>query len=94
MKQTRLMMNMPITVEIIDTGARRRHFDKVFAFFREVEDRFSPFTETSETTLVDRGLVRSGDCSPQMRVILQLAEETARRRAAISTSVAPVASIL
>ena len=76
MKQTRLLMNMPITVEIVDPGARRRHFDKVFGFFSEVEERFSPFTETSETTLVDRGLVGSRDCSPQMRVIIQLAEET------------------
>lgn len=78
MKQTRLMMNMPITVEIVDTGAQRRHFDKVFDLFKEVEDRFSPFSETSETTLVDRGLLRLRDCSPQMRVVLQLAEETRR----------------
>lgn len=76
MKQTRLMMNMPITVEIVDPGARRRHFDKVFGLFTEVEERFSPFLETSETTLLDRGLVRRRDFSPQMRVILQLAEET------------------
>ena len=78
MKQTRLMMNMPITVEIVDPGARRRHLDKVFDLFKEVEDRFSPFSETSETTLVDRGLIRPRDCSPQMRVVLQLAEETRR----------------
>ena len=65
MKQTRLLMNMPITVEIVDPGVRRRHFDKVFRFFSEVEDRFSPFTETSETTLVDRGLVRSRESAPR-----------------------------
>jgi FAD:protein FMN transferase len=78
MKQTRLIMNMPITVEIVDPRARRRHFDRVFDLFKEIEGRFSPFSETSETTLIDRGLLRPRDCSPQMRVILQLAEETRR----------------
>lgn len=78
MKQTRLMMNMPITVEIVDARARARHFDAVFALFERIDKQFSPFKETSETTLVDRGLLRLHECSPEMRTILQLAEETRR----------------
>jgi thiamine biosynthesis lipoprotein len=69
-------MGMPITVEVVDRGVRPRHFESVFCLFRQIEERFSPFKETSETTLWDRGLVEHSQISPQMRVVMQLAEET------------------
>jgi len=69
-------MGMPITVEVVDQGVRSRHFDSVFCLFRQVDERFSPFKETSETTLWDRGLLKSSQISPQMRAVMQLAEET------------------
>jgi FAD:protein FMN transferase len=76
MKETRLLMNMPITVEIADPCARRRHLDLVFDLFRATEDRFSPFKESSETTRYDRGFLRANELSFEMKLILRLAEET------------------
>jgi thiamine biosynthesis lipoprotein len=69
-------MGMPITIEVVDRGVRPRHFESVFRLFREIDERFSPFQETSETSLWDRGLLKSSQISPQMRVVMQLAEET------------------
>ena len=69
-------MGMPITVEVADRGVRRRHVEQVFHLFRQVEERFSPYIETSETTLWDRGLLRGSQVSAQMRVVMQLAQET------------------
>jgi thiamine biosynthesis lipoprotein len=69
-------MGMPITVEVLDRGARPRHLGSVFRSFRQIDERFSPFKETSETTLWDRGLLKSSQASLQMKVVLQLAEET------------------
>ena len=71
-------MGMPITVEVVDRGVRLRHVESVFRLFRQIEERFSPFKETSETTLWDRGLLKSLQISPQMRAVLQLAQETKR----------------
>jgi FAD:protein FMN transferase len=69
-------MGMPITVEVVDRGVRPRHFEPVFSWFRQIDERFSPFRETSETTLWDRGVLKSSQLSPQMRAVMQLAEET------------------
>jgi thiamine biosynthesis lipoprotein len=69
-------MGMPITVEVVDRGVRPRHFESVFRLFRQIDERFSPFKETSETTLWDRGLLKSSQLSPPMRAVMQLAEET------------------
>ena len=69
-------MGMPITIEVVDRGVRPRHFESVFRLFHQIDERFSPFKETSETTLLDRGLLKSSQISPQMRAVMQLAEET------------------
>ncbi len=69
-------MGMPITVEVVDREVCPGHFEAVFRLFRQAEERFSPFKETSETSLWDRGLIKSSQMSPQMRAVMQLAEET------------------
>jgi thiamine biosynthesis lipoprotein len=71
-------MGMPITVEVVNRAVRPRHLESVFRLFRQVDERFSPFKETSETTLWDRGLLSSSHISPQMKVVMQLAEATTR----------------
>ena len=38
MKQTRLLMGMPITVEVVDATVRQEDLDEVFAYFVSVDD--------------------------------------------------------
>ena len=81
-------MGMPITVMIParermdgpEPGARFRTLDEaadgVFAQFRAVDARFSPYVPDSETSRIDRGELDVEDASPEMQEVLRLSEET------------------
>ena len=94
MTRTEIIMGMPITVAIPDREALDRDAlvregallptldaaaEAVFQTFREVDERFSPYKETSETSRIDRGELNPRDASREMREVLQRAEETRRR---------------
>ena len=53
MKQTRLLMNMPITIEIVDMLKDELIFDEIYEYFRMVEDRFSVFRKDSEISRIN-----------------------------------------
>ncbi len=74
MKQTKIIMGMPITVEITDSKYTTLLAD-TFAFFREVDNRYSTYKDDSEITQVNNGMPRS-DWSDEMKTIMQLCEET------------------
>lgn len=76
MKQIRLMMGMPITVEIVDAAATAAAFDDVYDFFAYVDKTFSPFKEDSEVCRISRGELRLEDACDDMQVIMELAELT------------------
>lgn len=76
MKQTRLLMGMPITVEILDSSVTRNALDLVFAFFRSIDDRFSTYKTTSEMSHINRGELSLAQASEQMQTILALSEQT------------------
>jgi len=42
-KETRLMMGMPITVEIIDASATPEALTAVFGYFQYIDDKFSTY---------------------------------------------------
>lgn len=89
MTRTELIMGMPITVAIPDREALDREgallptpeaaAEAVFQSFREVDERFSPYKEASETSRIDRGELDPDQASLQMREVLALAEDTRRR---------------
>src|ERR1051326_1209910 len=76
MKQLRLLMGMPITVEIIDPGATAGHLESVFAVFRAVDERFSTYKEQSEISKINRGELAEAAYSREMQLILALSEQT------------------
>lgn len=76
MKQTRWLMGMPITVEIVDAPATAGAFDDVYAYFTYIDQTFSPFKETSEVSRVNRGELALSDACDDMQVVLALAEQT------------------
>jgi FAD:protein FMN transferase len=76
MKATRLVMGMPVTVEIAGEAAESRHLDAVFAYFGWVEEKFSPFKPASETSLINAGIIQPSEYSEEMREVLRLAEKT------------------
>lgn len=74
MKQTNLIMGMPITVEIVDSSDTNL-LASTFQFFEAVDDRYSTYKADSEITRINNGLPRP-EWSVEMRHVLQLCDET------------------
>jgi FAD:protein FMN transferase len=76
MKQTRLLMGMPITVEIVDQTVTEDDLEQVFAYFETIDDTFSTYKESSEIALINRGELTAEQYSADMQTILALSEQT------------------
>jgi thiamine biosynthesis lipoprotein len=74
MKKTKIIMGMPITVEVI-TGATLANIESIFKYFRSVDEQFSTYKPTSEISKVNDGLPKS-KWSSQMKLVFELCQET------------------
>jgi thiamine biosynthesis lipoprotein len=77
MKQTQLIMGMPITVEIVDSDDTKPLAD-TFEFFRQVDNRYSTYKANSEITRINNGLPKD-KWSAEMRRVLHLCDLTKRQ---------------
>jgi len=75
MRETRLIMGMPITIEVIgdESGDAR---EAAFHYFEDVDARFSPYRSDSEVSAFARGEIALADSSPQLKEVLGLCELT------------------
>jgi thiamine biosynthesis lipoprotein len=78
MKETRLLMGMPVTVEVIDPSATEDTLNHIYGYFEYVDEKFSTYKETSEISAINQGRLRIHDASDDMRQVFQLAEQTRR----------------
>jgi thiamine biosynthesis lipoprotein len=76
MKQTCLLMGMPITIEVVEPTVTQDDLDKVFAYFVSVDDTFSTYKATSEISKINRGDLLAAQYSENMKSILALSEQT------------------
>src|SRR5438270_6943979 len=76
MKQLQLLMGIPITVEIVDPHVTEADIEKVFAYFRAVDETFSTYKEHSEISKVNRGELCEEEYSDEMKTILALSKQT------------------
>lgn len=74
MKQTKIIMGMPITVELVGQQEESA-FAQVFKYFRDIDARFSPYKPNSELAKLNRGLAQS-KWSDQMQEVMKLSEQT------------------
>ncbi len=68
------IMGTAISVEIAmvaDPAQARLAVDAAFAWFVEVDERFSTYKEHSEVNRLGRGELSTADCSPDLRLVLQ-----------------------
>jgi thiamine biosynthesis lipoprotein len=74
-----MVMGMPITVDVRD-DCPDAVLDELFDWFREVDERFSTYKETSEISRLNRDELAVRDCHPDVRWVLarcdELREET------------------
>jgi thiamine biosynthesis lipoprotein len=76
MKQWRVVMGMPVTIEIAGGDVDPALFERLYSYFEHVEEVFSPFRPTSETSRINSGVLRVEDSSEEMRTVVRLAEKT------------------
>ena len=68
------VMGMPIVVDVRDDHAAP-FVGEVFAWFREVDARFSTYKDDSEISRLNRGELSLDDAHPDVRFILERCEE-------------------
>ena len=76
MKQTRLLMGMPITLEVEDTRVTQNDLEKVFTYFEYVDETFSTYKATSEISKINAGELSIAHASADVQTILALSEQT------------------
>lgn len=75
MRETRLLMGMPVTIDIVGAVDSRLH-RRAFDYFGRVDRRFSTYKSNSEISAINRGLIGVGRYSEEMCEVLALAETT------------------
>ncbi|MEV6168880.1 FAD:protein FMN transferase [Streptomyces sp. NPDC051954] len=68
------VMGFPVSLRIDDAEVPAALADEVFAWLREVDERFSPFKPGSEVSRLDRGDISLGEVSADLAEVLDLCE--------------------
>ena len=76
MKETRMVMGMPATIEVVDDFVTQENLNEVFDYFTYVDEKFSVYKTTSEISKYNRGEITLDDLSDNMKLIFKLSEET------------------
>jgi thiamine biosynthesis lipoprotein len=76
-RETRLIMGMPVTIEIAGTPPAGL-MDEVFGYFETVDRRFSLWKPESEICALNRGEIDEAEISADMAEVLAVAERTKR----------------
>jgi len=71
MRETRFIMGMPVIAE-----STKGPLEDIFEFLRQIDERFSPFKETSEVSRFNAGLLSENDLSADVRYVLAQCERT------------------
>ncbi len=76
MKRKKIIMGMPVTVDIADKNATDEAINEVFSYFHYIDKKFSTYKKDSEISLINRGELSSKKWSLEMKKILDLCEKT------------------
>ncbi|SRR5258708_14612705 len=76
MKETRLSMGMPVTVEVADAKVTKKDIENIFVYFKLIDRRFSTYKKDSEISKINRREVNEDKYSEDMKTVLYLSEKT------------------
>ncbi len=83
MKETKVLMGMPVTVEIVDAQAdvndgrgAEDAIRAVFDYFNYIDEKFSTYKDASEIVAINRGELPPEQWSEDMKTVFILAEKT------------------
>ena len=75
MRETRILMGMPITVEVVDPSAQAI-INTVFDYLHQVDTRFSTYKTNREISAFNRGEILGKNLSAEMREVFRIAART------------------
>lgn len=75
MKQTRILMGMPISLEIVDKNVTEQIFDTVYDYFTYVDNTYSTYKSDSEISKINAGLPKD-KWSQEMKDVLTMCAQT------------------
>ncbi len=81
MREIRDIMGTPVSVEIVDVRATKEHYERVFAYFRSIDEQFSTYKQGSEISKINRGDIQSAEYSRLMKEVFEKAENTKQETA-------------
>jgi thiamine biosynthesis lipoprotein len=76
MIQNRIIMGMPVTVEVADPRATAQTIDDIFDYFGYVDRKFSTYKPDSEISMINRDEISLDQASEEMKSMFLLAEKT------------------
>lgn len=76
MRETRVIMGMPISIEICHENVTNTFLEKIFAYFASIDERFSTYKHESEISKINRGEIPEEQFSEEMKEIFSFAEMT------------------
>lgn len=76
MKTTRLMWDMPITINIVDDKTSVALNEEVYKYFDYIDTVFSTYRSDSEISKINNGLIKEDFYSEDMKTVLKLCEQT------------------
>lgn len=75
-KTTCILMDMPVTVEICDSGASQSDIDKVFDYFVAIDNQYSTFKPDSEISRYNQKKLTYDQLSGDLKLVLKLCDDT------------------
>jgi thiamine biosynthesis lipoprotein len=76
MRDTRIIMGMPASLEIVRPEALKDAYERIFTYLTSIDDRFSTYTPESEVMRLNRGEITEETCSDELKEVMTLARET------------------
>lgn len=69
-------MGMTVNISVVSNSVKGSDIERIFSYFRHIDERFSLYKDTSEITKINLGLVDFLHISDEMRNVFNLAELT------------------
>lgn len=76
MKETRALMGMPITVEIIGPKVTKEVINNVFDYFDRVDHKYSPYKIDSDVGKINNHQLLPKQYDDELKLVLELCEKT------------------
>ena len=75
MEQLRILMGMPVTINIIGDAVPPEIFEQVFSYFEYIDEKFSTYKPYSEISLLNQHVLELSNTSHDMQTVFEQAEE-------------------